>query len=394
MKKLIIVILVFALVGTAVFAQDAPGIAIGGWGRGAFMPLKYVDGDVGQNGAGTWMDGAAVGVSFSANAADKVGFKLDVRVNTGNLGNGEDFFVPDSAYIWTKPLNFLTIGVGAFHGPADWLRGKIGDFGEFAMAVGGVGGGEDQIFTRFQSGNGALVALTPIEGLTIGAVFNGDSGSTASLAVDEDAFKKLQIGAGYQIGNIGLVRAQFVGNVEGGGSYTQADGIAWGNSNRIEAAFALTAIDGLTLDIGGKVPLKYSENAADFQAPFSLSVGANFGLGDFSIGGRVDSTFAGSYEIPNFKYTPGIGIVALVEPSFNLGSFVVGGDVRLGFAGADKVTIGGNSTTGDTDLSAGLGAWIGLNYSNGSFKAGVAAQLPLNDHVIVFSIPVVLEYWF
>jgi hypothetical protein len=437
MKKLIIGILVFALAGTTVFAQDA-GIKVGAWGRGVFEPLKYidpgidgVDAEVGSNLSTHWLNGAAAGVSFAGNAG-KVGFAFDFRA----AGESYSIVLTDNAYLWVKPADFLTIGAGAFHGAADFgLRGKVGDFGGFARTVAPYLSGEDAIFQRFGSGNGGIIVLEPVEGLTIGALFNaaggGLSGSgysatttttkdkeewlkgddntsgkwevttegktteTETWGLDKDSFKKLQIGVGYQLPGIGLLRAQFVGGTQtfDMDAFDKATGPYYGSYNRIEAAFALTAIEGLTLDIGGKIPLKYTDNEIDVQAPISIAAGAVFGAGDLSIGGRVQAQLGGAID----KFKPGLDVQGLVEPSYNLGAFIVGGDVGIHFAGKDDLDGTKNDDSGA--LNFGLGAWIGLNFGNGLFRGGVAAQLPTtnyedNKNPLIFSIPLVLQYSF
>jgi hypothetical protein len=341
--------------------------------------------------------------------------------------------VGDNAYLWVKPFDFLTIGAGGFSGAADFgIRGKIGNFGGFAQAVHATAD-EDAIFTRFKSSNGGIIALTPIDGLTIGVVFNNSvngenfsskgPGSYGTQPFD-DSFKLLQIGAGYQIGTIGLVRAQFIGGTNShkwpagtpeDPEWTLESAKWWGRYNRIEAAFALTAIDGLTLDIGGKIPLAYKETIgtsipvsqnvnlngqeATFQAPFQVSAGVNFAAGDLSIGGRVDTTLLGSakltYGTTDIKYSEGIVLDALVEPAFDLGAFVVGGDIGFKFTGDSKITATGyDDITLDGGIAFDLGAWVGLNFSNGLFRAGVASHLPVDKKALVFSIPLVLEYFF
>ncbi|MDR0388320.1 MAG: hypothetical protein LBH57_09835 [Treponema sp.] len=90
---------------------------------------------------------------------------------------------------------------------------------------------------------------------------------------------------------------------------------------------------------------------------------------------------------------------ALVEPAFSLGSFVIGGDIGFSFASETKTTVtipgmGSTTTSAGGGLGMGIGAWVGLNFSNGLFKAGVATRLPVDDNTLIFSIPLVLEYFF
>jgi hypothetical protein len=316
MKKLIAILVVFALVATAVFAQDT-GITVGGWGRGVFEPFKYVKADGADAVAGAavsthWLSGAAVGVSFTGNA-EKVGFAVDFRAGQFDPAFGQNYEVGvgDQADIWVKPLSFLTIVAGHMDaGANNYFRGQVNNFGGFAQAVHATGD-EDTIFRGFGVGNGGLILLTPIDGLTIGGLLDagGNLGRTYEGTPDDDTYKKLQIAAGYQIGTIGLLRAQFIGGTNtidftqsGADANFNADGQeGLATYNRIEAAFALTAVDGLTLDIGGKIPLAVTDELATvdytYQAPFEVAVGVNFGAGDFSIGGRVELGFAESVKV-------------------------------------------------------------------------------------------------
>jgi hypothetical protein len=428
MKKLVTVFVVFALVATTVFAQDA-GITVGGWGRGVFEPFKYVkpDGDVDPTAGAAvnthWLNSAAVGVSFAGNS-EKVGFAIDFRAggfdpdpDTG----GHSVGLGDNAYIWVKPFSILTIGAGqvdAGSGTFGGLRGKVNNLGGFAQAV-HASGAEDDIFTGFGVRNGGIIQLTPIEGLTIAGVIDATNNGAPSYRglPDGFSFKKLQIGAGYQIGTIGLLRAQFIGGRNKITDY-DTDDVSY-SYNRIEVAFALTAVDGLTLDIGGKIPLAFTEEDTKdsdgnlllplgtdvtYQAPIAISVGANFGIGDFSIGGRVDLAFGGYTQVSGGdKEASGFSLNALIEPAYDLGACVVGADIGVGFTGKNKV--GSTEVKNSGAFSIDLGAWVGLNFSNGLFKAGVAARLPTTNYAadgaipadknpLIFSIPLVLEYFF
>lgn len=439
MKKFIAVFVVFALFGTALFAQEATGVKVTGWGRAIFEPLKIVkpdkpaegadDFDVGASVGYSWYRGAAVGVSLSG-SAEKIGFNLDYRASDA----GTNWTTADNAYLWVKPISFLTIGAGKFAGPADnGLRGKIGQFsgsgfpalfGKNSEASGGISfGDEDTIFRRFKQKDdhaGGVVVLTPVEGLVIGAVFN----VKVADSFDKDAYKKFQIGAGYTIPNIGLIRAQFLGGPGAGSEETTktynlvetvpndngtsekvektvketiVSAVA-GDANKIQAAFALTAIEGLTLDIGGKIPLSYTDDAdKKTQEAIGVSAGASFAAGDFTIGGRVDTNFGGYTEPKNGKKSAdGFDLTALVEPSYNLGAFVVAADVGVQFTAKDSED--GNEKDNTGGLKLGLGAWLGLNLGNGNMRVGVAAKIPTEydgkKTPLVVSLPIIMQYSF
>jgi hypothetical protein len=391
MKKLIVVFVVFALAGTALFAQTADGISVGGWGRTVFSPLQVTvpdegDTEIGSVANATMVEGRIIG------KAEKIGFNAFFRWDGSTATTG------DHAYIWVKPINVLTVAAGKFNG-FDQLRGKIGGGSSNgltgAAGVSGLIKGEDAIFQRFSSDSGAILLLEPIEGLTIGAVFNSpwgvdwagayDSINNAfkepkgSYALDQD-YKKFQIGAGYAIGNIGLLRAQLIRGDEAGTA----------NANKIQAAFALTAVEGLTVDIGGTIPLKYTYNSIDYQNAIGVDVGAKFTAGDFSILGRVDVGL-GATEGDLEK---GLKLNGFVEPAYKIGTATIAADLALEFTGEDS----GTGASNEGGLKVGAGAWVGLPMGNGTFIVGVMSTLPMefegDKQDLVVAVPISLQYSF
>jgi hypothetical protein len=411
MRKFAAVFVILALFGTAVFAQEATGVRVTGWGRTIFEPLKIVQPDGGDLEVGAtagygWYRGAAVGVSF-AGSAEKVGFNLDYRATDA----GNSLVVADNAYIWIKPLDFLTIGAGKFNGPADFgLRGKYGSGSGNGLAglLGSIGG-EDDIFRRFAPYNGnhagAVFVLQPIDGLVIGGVVNADIKTLNDEAVpftslDTDAYKKLQLTAGYTIANIGLIRAQFLGGPQ--------KGTGTADANRIQVAFALTAVEGLTLDIGGLIPLEYTgEDEITYKHPIGVSVGASFGAGDLTIGGRVDTQFAGSKkaEGSDDALNYGFDVRAFLEPAYKLGDVTVAADLVLQYTGEDSQ--GSTAVKNTGGIKVGAGVWLGFNLGSGALRIGLAAKLPTEydphpdttkdakgKSALEFSVPIGLQYSF
>lgn len=435
MKKFVAILVVFALFGTVLFAQEAEGVRLTGWGRAIFEPFKMVkadgaDPDFGASVGYSWYEGAAVGVSFSA-TAEKIGFNLDYRVVEG----GSAWNSADNAYMWVKPLDFLTIGAGKFNGPADYgIRGKVGQFANSGIS-GLLGitslGDEDNIFRRFKPFNGdhagGIIALTPIEGLIIGAVFNAEVKGTAG-SFDSDAYKKFQIGAGYTIANIGIIRAQFLGGlndlsviidptiphsfIDKDKKKIGLDGVLTsGTTNRIQVAFALTAVENLTLDIGGLIPIGYEEEEKNagvviadykYQQPFGVSLGADFKAGDFGIGARIDTLMGGYLENrlngAKWKHSKGFDIAALVEPSYNLGTVTVAGDIGVEFTAKDEIDVKNDFIADEGGLKLGLAAWLGLGLGNGNMRVGLAAKIPTEYDSgklpLELSLPISMTYSF
>jgi hypothetical protein len=447
MKKFIALFIVLAVLAPVVFAQDA-GITFSGWGRGVFAPIQLVDpdaeGKAGDSkvyaGVGKWNAYPRIGFSVKGNA-EYAGFQADLFVLENGLNGsasvakdaygpgfppedidievnetGAGIPVGDNAYVWVKPWNFLKVSVGKFKD--DTLRGKISD----TNFAGGVTLGmraEDDIFTRFSgNGLGAEVALTPIEGLYIAALVNAGYfpiDSTAPKATSREAkyvYEKIQVGAGYEIANIGHARAQFVG---GAGTV--------GDAPRVEIAFALTAVENLLVDLGGKIwfpatkeldktttddlfDTKTLEKGASYSNPIGISVGAQYDLDAFSIVARFDTEIGGGYKNDDYETTRGFGLNAHLVPSYNLGFATVGADIgfQLNPATTSKPKSGETVTTNEGGIEFGLGAWIQKNVGNGLIKTGIGEQLPTEvskpkgekaeKSNLVLTIPVILEYSF
>jgi hypothetical protein len=295
--------------------------------------------------------------------------------------------------------------------------------------------GEDDIFTRFQgNGLGVEVALTPIEGLYIAAAVNAGEFPNNTIEA-KDVYKKIQVGIGYEIADIGLARAQFKGG-DGTVDFTDVDdGLPTADAPRAEIAFNLTAVENLSVDLGAKIwfpvtkevvvtketpaptgfedwlepilttAVKDLENDGSYTNPFGLSLGAQYVLDDFTIWGRVDAKIGTKFTAKDITIKDGFYLNAHLKPSYNLGFATIGADV--GFQLNPKITaeIGGNSKTQDEGgVEFGLGAWIQKGLGNGSIKTGVGVKLPTVAHKapdvdgtkenLVLTIPVIVEYWF
>jgi hypothetical protein len=438
MKEFIALFIVLAVLAALDFAQDA-GITFSGWGRGIFAPIQLVDPDEGDAkvyaGVGkNWGPYPRAGFSVKGDA-EYVGFRADLFVLEGGLTAGGGVPVGDNAYIWAKPWNFLKVNVGKFKD--DTLRGKISD----TTFSGGITLGmhaEDDIFTRFSGdGRGAEIALTPpIEGLYIAALVNAGDFLGSDTREAKYVYEKIQVGAGYEIANIGHARAQFVG---GSGLLPTLDEdtfedlakgvVPTADAPRVEIAFALTAVENLLVDLGAKIWFPatkvldrvldnktgewiYNEpgdqnatttpdNGASYTNPIGISVGATYDLDAFKIFGRIDTQIGASYkDDDNGEFKSGFYLNAHLEPSYNLGFATIGADI--GFQLNPELT-SDDITLDEGGIEFGLGAWIEKDLGNGSIKTGIGVQLPTDAHknddfttknALVLTIPVILTYWF
>jgi len=302
MKKLIAILVVFAVITGAAFAQTAGGVFVNAWGQGAFAPLmiqsaplkdgeKMIDSTNGQKiGARTfigvgpeWGWNDKISAQFNVGgSSEQIGWSVNVPVHTDITGN-----------IWAKPFNgsdALKITIGSY--TDDTLRGSgLGGRNGDALLP-SFGMGRDDIFSRLGTdsdgcktryanvgGNvktGFLITSVPVDGLFLG--WNVNSSHTLNFAGRDDfsgnnrrandAFRHSQAAIGYSISGIGQVRAMYLGGWAGKidlenektmKKYNRAD-VRPSNVNgslandydqaSIQVAFRLTAIEGIEIDLG------------------------------------------------------------------------------------------------------------------------------------------------
>jgi hypothetical protein len=367
-----------------------------------------------------------VGVSLGADwEVFGIGADLFILESSSSVVN-----IGDNAKLWAKPWKFLKITVGKFKD--DTLRGKIGDtdFYDYTYAA----GAEDDIFTRFSgNGQGALIGLTPIDGLFLGVLVNADGGFFTGAPSAENVWKKAQFGVGYALTDIAHVRVGFVGGLgakvasdykDDIGNYTWKNGayvldpdkekaalkaLTTGSPHDpsvIEAAFQLTAVEALNLDLGFKIPLAVTDTTllgkdGKYQKAISVALAANFAAGDLGIWGRVDTSFAGktTTDSRNSVNDP-FALKVHVTPSYNLGFAKLGVDVGLGFTGNTTSKVAGKDVEAkDSGFGFGIGPWIQKGLGNGTIKAGLGFTSPTfvdgnSTGSLVLSIPIILEYGF
>jgi hypothetical protein len=459
MKKLIALSTVLVILAGAGFAE----VAVTGQVDVVVMPLQVVVPDkgdaligagVGRNGSGD-APRARIGVT-ATNDTKQVGinFKLQFNPNAAaKLG------IDDFAEVWWQPISQLKIEAGKFVN--DTLRGKIGDDNWQRYTVGMKD--PDHIFSRFKSNwsgtVGFMLGITPIEPLYIGVSVPGldqftagfpdttgfyykyDGKSTDGPTYNKEkvtkvgnvahTYEKIQVGLGYTIANIGLVRAQYVG----ASHINPEDQDLWKDPlkvRRIEAAFAFTGMEGLVVDVGGKIPLAfntYEETETDawdhdeddktakqtlyfrttdgytYQAPFQASLGVGFtGIENLDIKARVDAQLLGSRKKDNTEFNIGPYINVHLWPSYNLGFATAGLDVGFEYIGADTDKDGNVQDKSETSSRRnggtrfGIGAWLKKSYGGASIKGGLAYHLASEVHSTkepgVFSIPIIFDYTF
>lgn len=362
MKKVALSLLAFGLVGAMAFADDAAAkTSIGAWGRGIFVPvatggLDNPGGDKNyQTLLGTsWGNAYRIGITVSG-TSQNVGFQTDINSDNGSISLG------DQQKIWIKPMDGLTIQLGQAYD--DTLRGN-GTFGAWDWLREDNMLGEDLTFKRLDTQKGVEVAYAtgPIY---VFAAVTGLSGSNASLG---HVGKTMQEGVGFTIDGVGLVRAQLIG--------TSTAGIT--DYQRIQAAFKLTSIQNLYLDVGAEFPTN-----SDMNKVFNAY--ANYTID------KAKLHVVGQYTVPKTGDAPmtfGAGADYGLD-----GGLTLSGDVRY----YNKTA----SSTGDANTT--FGGYVSKGFSNGLLGVGVeyaaraasANAVANQDNTAAqFTIPVRMEYWF
>ena len=262
MKKIVGTIAAIALAASSAFAGANFGM---GFNRGFFTPFAW-DGEAKADISTSWGASPRIGASFSA-ASEDVGVVADVKFDNGGVA------VNDNAYIWVKPASWLKVQIGQSFD--DTLRGNA-CFGTWDWLRPGNILGEDLTFVRVCKNpldgawapvEGAIVMLDPIEGLHVSAAFN-ITGYNAQTW--ENVAKKIQVQAGYTIPDVMQIKAQWIGN---------------GDNGVINAAVALKAVEGMTLDVGA-----FYNTASTATQPVTISAfwGMGFDALSVNVNAKVD----------------------------------------------------------------------------------------------------------
>jgi hypothetical protein len=465
MKKLFALSIVLLLVAGAAFAQIPDGFKIGGWNRMAFVPVHsvFTDGEDTAN-ATSGIPWVRVSVDLSDNY-DFVGWRFHVIADGGLAKGTADAlgttlpaigYVGDFANLWVKPFknDYLKINIGKFND--DVFRGKFGSDGNMDGYTASPNRNPDQIFNRFQGNGGMLLSSSPVEGLTVGALVNAGFYNSWDATQAEEVWKKIQVGAGYNIAGIGLARAQYVGGtgkVTSGAAAVAAVGAHWeidsatyvgGNSPgapadlvagptaaekaaalgwkwvgattasaagkpswsapRIEAAFNLTAVENLNVDIGTKIPLPVTDNDITYQSPFQVNLGASYALGDFNVKTVIYTTFAEGITPDGGKISgPGFKFEIVLYPSYYLAALDATAGIEIGFGAQANAIIAGEEVKDSAVNKFGAGLFVNKGVGKGSVKTGFAftaspevkAAGNVNEaykQKTTITIPIVLEY--
>jgi hypothetical protein len=415
MKKIVSTFAFALVLGGLTFADDAaPAVKIGAWGRSVFVP--FVSGGNGADGKAasqsmlgvSWGGPTRVGITISG-SSEFVGFQMDIDGNGGSIGGG------DQQKIWVKPMSGLTLQFGqAFD---DTLRGNTA-FGNWDWIRLGPVSDEDNVFSRVntQSGFEAAYSLDAIY------VYGAFRGLANPQNLSKNVLNNLQIGAGYTIKDVGLIRVQALGtpgkdavdavagtvdttfeDLNGDGIDDTFDGTAAVAASAkvdpyqtIEAAFRLTAVQNLYVDVGIKYPndsvLAGYASLINAYANYTADKAKIHGLVTYRSPAKGGEAFMGIGAGLDYGLDGGLGVGTDVryysqkdsfgdptDPSSSLITFFAG--ITKGFSnglvgiGIEYATFGGGA------FGTTVPSWGNLNYNSDTTKAQIL-------------IPVRAEYWF
>lgn len=401
MKRMVLAGLMFAGAIMAATAQ----VTVGGSVDMSVVPFQFgqaYDNDSSFMGAGIGgilhNNGPRIRLDTRAvNAEHGFGFRVRFE-GIANSGTGNPTArVENFLQAWWSPTEWLRLDAGRFDD--DRLRGRVGDdeMSMFSLHM----FDHDQIFNRIRMRNGFMVSSTPAEGLLLAVglrhlVNNDNQAPTGPYLVttrsrNGDVWRNIHAAVGYTIDGVGLVRAQYIGDMN--------TAIA----DRVEVAFALTAVDGMVLDIGGKVPFAFDiAGGVERQNNFGASLGVRYDLGGvpLELAARVDALFGGGDTGAGFETSAAPVINAHLWPSFDLDFARLLLNFGVEWIGAETHTAAGTTTTtADGGLRLGVGLSLQRNlFGNSRVRGGVAYRFAGEVNGVqergVFTIPLFFEYSF
>ena len=268
---------------------------------------------------------------------DTMGLRVELLYRIAAAADATAFSIGEWLTAWWQPVDFFKLELGNFNNEIFW--GKIDDSWMKAFTTPMYS--NDAIFTRFQGQGGVLGGfnynnafvgimvpkLTHFGGSVGGyeTVYGNDTAAGTSTAKGGQGellrvYETVQAAIGYSIPGIGLLRAQYIGEnkIWASNSGTEAGAPAFNAyvTPRIEAAFNLTVLENLNLDIGFKYFLPLSAGDAKswdmlnqkwekpegsewstYKAPMQAAIGASWEItDDITFNGRVDAKFGSSFD--------------------------------------------------------------------------------------------------
>ena len=409
MKKTLIAVAAAAALTTSAFAE----ITFGAWLRVLAAPVAS-DGDETVTAMGnSWGYGARVArLNVNAVAEDgNAGFDMGIY---NDLNDG--LSTGDQWSIWTKPVEQVKLSFGKYdnntlrgdlcYGSWNWLRPTSSWYVE-----------DEGLLMSGNGGKGALIEVTPMEGLYIQALIPIDT--TKQKA--EDVYKNARGGFAYNIDGIGKIKGQVILNNTPEKAATK-DVYGWKDDDEnpvtppvwivvteaaaasdsaldktIEAEFDLVAVENLWAGFGAKFNLWDEDDNHKEDEKIKLALGASYQVND-----QIKVTASGAFFMYTEKKDDGG-----VDPRFQLGAgidYSFGNGINLA---ADVRYLSKKNDVDNTDHLAFLvGATKGIS-SNGYVGVGFQAQTnsgtwantvikgeEAKGDKLTWAIPVAMSVWF
>ena len=479
LNKLFLTLVIMVTVLAPSWAQ----IDFSSWGRLVITPIAFSKEYSAVSAAtSTWGDVPRIGFSANGTSPSKnIGFNLDFDFGIDITNENKIAIVGDNAKAWIYPLGLLIpehSSILKFVGGwfvEDELRGKIGatEFGSWVLPNGSKD--EDNIFTRLKASAGAYMRLEPLEwwdspwnGLTLHAVigsnaigangnrlraplnlYNNEANATEGSTVynegwgsydgnrntsAKDVYRAGQYAVGYRLPDIGLFRAQFIGNnrnvrrldsIAQTGNLTDIEktlitgidrGDAQMNADVLEFAFLYDGYKDLRVDVGFKMPLEYDYDNTmtaiedifvgstqkgeqnrikgdtyTVQLAKVIALGVNWKpafLSDLNIMTRIDYSFGRTIERSDgrTKVETGSSFGFWLVPSYQIiDNLTVGLDFGMEIKEEDSITKDSEphpvdyppewtGITGHKDF--GFAPWMEISVGGGKVRTGVVIMLP------------------
>ena len=408
MKKTLIAVAAAAALTTSAFAE----VTFGAWLRVLAAPVAS-DGDETVAAMGnSWGYGARV-ARLNVNAVSEngmAGFDMGIY---NDLNDG--LSTGDQWSIWAKPVEQVKLSFGKFdnntlrgdvcYGSWNWLRPTSSWIAE-----------DEGLLMSGNGGKGALIEVTPIEGLYIQALIPFDT--TKQKA--EDVYKNVRGGFAYSIDGIGKIKGQLILKNTPEKAATK-DVYGWKDNDEkpetapvwtvvteaaaasdsaldktIEAEFDLVAVENLWAGFGAQFNLWDEDDNHKEDEKIKLALGASYQVND-----QIKVTASGAFFMYTEKKDDGG-----VDPRFQLGAgidYSFGNGINLA---ADVRYLSKKNDVDNTDHLAFLvGATKGIS-SNGYVGVGFQAQTNSGTWAntvikdggkadkLTWAIPVAMSVWF
>ncbi len=392
MKKVALSLLAFGLIGAAAFAQDAPKVTIGEWGRQLFSVQggKNAAGDTvtqGQLSASWGSSPRIVGLNIQADGGG-AGFSI-----TPDADNQGGFGLTDQNKAWIKPLDGVIVESG-WSLETDTWRG-IHDFGNWNWLRFGFSHNDSVTFSRLGEGGYATDINYNKDGLGAFALLQSgnaqDNNGNPNGAAPFTSFgAALQLGGAYTIKDIGQIKVQYLGDHVQGYKAPFSGQTSNKEFGVYQAAFNLSAVKGLYEEIGFFIP------SSGDDAGYTVQVADQLG---YAVTDKATLNLQVLYADYNGKNggKTGSGLGGGVGVDYDMGDSVgVSADVRY----QNKLANGSGNDANQND-SVGFGVGLTKGYANGLIgiafeyagKGGFSAG-GLSATDAAWAIPVRLEYWF